>query len=61
MIRSAVNAGVSLPAAALRLLDTASSAAVPDALKTLASRSRRASSHSKWSSSTASTERRPKN
>ena len=35
MIRSAVNAGVSLPAPALRLLDTASGAAVPDALKTL--------------------------
>jgi uncharacterized protein (TIGR03435 family) len=35
MIRSAVAAGVSLPAAALRLLDTASPAAVPDALKAL--------------------------
>jgi len=35
MIRSAVAAGVSLPAAALHLLDTASPAAVPDALKAL--------------------------
>jgi uncharacterized protein (TIGR03435 family) len=35
MIRSAVAAGVSLPAPALRLLDTASPAAVSDALKTL--------------------------
>jgi uncharacterized protein (TIGR03435 family) len=33
MIRSAVAAGVPLPAPALRLLDTASPAAVPDALK----------------------------
>jgi uncharacterized protein (TIGR03435 family) len=35
MIRSAVAAGVTLPAPALRLLDTASTVAVPDALKTL--------------------------
>jgi uncharacterized protein (TIGR03435 family) len=35
MLRSAVAAGISLPAPALRLLDTASLAAVPDALKTL--------------------------
>jgi len=35
MIRSAVNAGVPLPGPALRLLETGSNSAVPDALKTL--------------------------
>jgi len=35
MIRSAVAAGVSLPAPAIRLLDTASPNAIPDALKAL--------------------------
>jgi len=35
MIRSAVATGVSLPAPAMRLLDTASPGAIPDALKTL--------------------------
>ena len=35
MIRSAVAAGVSLPAPAMRLLDTASPNAIPDALKAL--------------------------
>jgi uncharacterized protein (TIGR03435 family) len=35
IVRSAINAGVSLPAPALRVLETSSSAAVPDALKTL--------------------------
>jgi len=35
MIRSAVAAGVSLPAQAMRLLDSASPNAIPDALKAL--------------------------
>ncbi len=35
MIRSAVAAGVSLPAPAMRLLDSASPSAIPDAMKTL--------------------------
>jgi uncharacterized protein (TIGR03435 family) len=35
MIHSAINAGVPLPAAAMRLLDGASNSAVPDALRTL--------------------------
>jgi uncharacterized protein (TIGR03435 family) len=35
MIRSAVNAGISLPAPALRMLDTATIGSVPDALKKL--------------------------
>jgi uncharacterized protein (TIGR03435 family) len=44
MMRSAVAAGVALPPQALRLLENASLAAVPDALKTLGLRleSRRA-------------------